>query len=70
MAVPVRLQPTFSSGAPAALFEAPVLPGYAADSHRWQIAPDGQRFLILATGRQAQATPLDVVVNWPALVKR
>jgi hypothetical protein len=47
MAVPVSLRPTFSNKAPAALFDAPVQSGYTADSHRWQVAPDGQRFLLL-----------------------
>jgi Tol biopolymer transport system component len=70
MAVPIRLQPTFSSGAPARLFDAPILPGYTADSHRWQVAPDGRRFLLLATTGRSQGTPLDVVVNWPALLEQ
>jgi Tol biopolymer transport system component len=69
MRVPVRLQPTFSAGAPTKLFDAPIRPGYTQDSHRWQIAPDGQRFLVLADVGNAQ-TPLDVIVNWPVLLKR
>jgi Tol biopolymer transport system component len=71
MAVPVRLEPTFSAGKPARLFDAPILPGYTADSHRWQLSPDGQRFLVLAVSDQGQqGTPLDVIVNWPALLPR
>ena len=66
MAAPVRLQPTFSAGAPRKLFDAPVRPGYTQDSHRWQVAPDG-RFLVLADVGNSQ-TPLDVIVNWPALL--
>jgi hypothetical protein len=69
MAVPVSVEPTFSSGPPAALFEAPVQPGYTADSHRWQLAPDGTRFLLLAYDGKQQVAPLDVVVNWPSLLK-
>jgi len=63
MAAPVRLEPTFSSGTPTALFEAPIVPGYTADSHRWLLAPDGQRVLVLATAGKGQGTPLDVIVN-------
>ena len=70
MAVPVSVRPTFSNGAPVALFDAPIQAGYTSDSHRWQVAPDGQRFLLLANAGQGQAAPLDVVVNWPALLKR
>ena len=69
MAVPVGLRPTFSNGAPMALFDAPVQPGYFADSHRWQVAADGKRFLLLANAGKDQAPPLDVVVNWPKLLK-
>ena len=52
-----------------ALFDAPVQVGYTADSHRWQVAPDGKRFLLLANAGKDEATPLDVVVNWPRLLK-
>ena len=68
MAVPVSLRPTFSNGAPAALFEAPVLAGYTSDGHRWQVAPDGTRFLMLANAGTDEAPPVDVAVNWPALL--
>jgi Tol biopolymer transport system component len=70
MAVPVTLQPTFSSGTAVALFEAPIQPGYTSDSHRWQVAPDGTRFLVLANAGKDQGAPLDVVVNWTALLKK
>ena len=70
MTVPVSVQPTFSNGSPVALFDAPVQPGYTADSHRWQVAPDGKRFLLLAYAGKNQSTPLDVIVNWPALLKK
>jgi WD40 repeat protein len=69
MAVPVTLRPTFSAGMPVALFEAPIQTGYTADSHRWQLAPDGKRFLLLANVGKDQAQPLDVAVNWLALLK-
>jgi Tol biopolymer transport system component len=68
VAVPVSLQPTFSNGAPVALFDAPVLAGYSNDSDRW-LAPDGRRFLLLTSVGHDQAPPLDVIVNWPALLK-
>ena len=70
MVVPVSVQPTFSTGAPKALFEAPIQPGYTADSHRWQVAPDSKRFLLLANAGKGQAQPLDVLVNWSALLKK
>ena len=69
MAVPVTLRPTFSAGVPVALFEAPIQSGNTNDSHRWHVAPDGKRFLLLVGDGRNQAEPLDVVVNWPALLK-
>jgi Tol biopolymer transport system component len=70
MAVPVSLQPTFSTGPRVALFDAAVQPGYTADSHRWQVAPDGKRFLLLVASGNVRAAPLEVVVNWPSLVRK
>jgi hypothetical protein len=35
----------------------------------YQVAPDGQRFLVRAISSQA-AKPLTVIVNWPALLKK
>ena len=70
MAVPISLRPTFSNRAPAALFDAPVQIGYTNDSHRWQVTPDGKRFLLLTNAGKDQAPPLDIIVNWPALLKK
>ena len=69
MAVPVSVRPTFSNGVPVALFDAPVQPGYTSDAHRWQLAPDGKRFLLLASAGKDEAVPVRVIVNWPALLK-
>jgi hypothetical protein len=62
------LRPTFSAGAPVTLFEASVQPGNTNDSHRWHVSPDGSRFLLLV-GDGKKAEPLDVIVNWPSLLK-
>jgi Tol biopolymer transport system component len=68
MAVPVSVRPTFSHGEPVPLFDAPIQAGYTSDSHRWQVAPDGQRFLLLTLAGDQQAAPLDVVAGWPGLL--
>jgi Tol biopolymer transport system component len=67
MVVPVTLEPAFSIGAARELFEAPIQAGYVNDSHRWQVSPDGKRFLVL-TSSEGQAATIRVVVNWPALM--
>ena len=36
----------------------------------YDVAPDGQRFLVRATPQQQAAQPLTVIVNWPALLNK
>jgi hypothetical protein len=36
----------------------------------YQVAPDGQRFLVRATPQQQVAEPLTLIVNWPALMRK
>jgi hypothetical protein len=70
MAVPISLQPTFSNRPATRLFDAPIQVGYINDSDRWQVAPDGKRFLILAPAGKNDAPPIDIVVNWPSLLRK
>jgi hypothetical protein len=37
--------------------------------HRWQIAPDGT-FLLQTFPEQPFATPITIIANWPALLKK
>jgi serine/threonine protein kinase/Tol biopolymer transport system component len=69
MAVSVSLSPTFSYGTPVKLFDAPIPAGYTNESDLWQVAPDGKRFLFLPLAGPQPGPPLDVIVNWPALMK-
>jgi Tol biopolymer transport system component len=36
----------------------------------YQVAPDGQRFLVRATPEKQAGQPLTLIVNWPALMKK
>jgi len=36
----------------------------------YEIAPDGQRFLVRATPEKQAGRPLTLIVNWPALMKK
>jgi Tol biopolymer transport system component len=67
--VAVKTAPTFEAGPPRKLFDAPIQAGYVNDNHRWQVSPDGQRFLVLALQESAPAT-IRVIVNWPSLLQR
>jgi serine/threonine protein kinase len=39
------------------------------DSHRWPLAPDGKRFLLLVPAEQPEGPPLEVIVNPHALLE-
>jgi serine/threonine protein kinase len=73
MAVPVSAAgSTFQPGVPKPLFRAAVLGGTGGGpggSWRWDISPDGQRFLINTALEEATAAPVTIVLNWPAAMK-
>jgi len=70
MDVPINLQPTFSNRPPLRLFDAPIQTAFINDSDRWQVAPDGKRFLLLVPAGKNETPPIDVVVNWPMLLRK
>ena len=65
MAVDTGLNPTFQPGTPRVLFKAKVSGNNNTRNH-YVVAKDGQRFLI-ATDSGVQS-PINVIVNWPALL--
>jgi eukaryotic-like serine/threonine-protein kinase len=68
MTVEVVTTPAFHAGAPVALFQTP--PAYGpAGLPRWDVTPDGRRFLFATPGEQAAAAPFTVVLNWQAALK-
>jgi len=56
MAVPVSLRPSLSLGTARMLFE--------ADCLSFEVAPDGQRFLLLTPNPEANRAEIHVVLNW------
>ena len=67
MAAPVEDGATFSAGVPQALFPAPILPGQRRNS--FLVTSDGKKFLILAPVGKERATPMVLILNWPAALK-
>ena len=65
MAVPVQTEPSFTQGTPEVLFEGPYVLG---PGRNYDVAPDGQRFLMITEGGGAEdtsAAPTIIVVqNW------
>ena len=74
MAVPITAgfgaKPSFEPGAPAALFDAHIVP--AGNRFQYDVTADGKRFLIdtLSGGGVTSAPPLTVVTNWLAAAKK
>jgi len=68
MAVQITANQAFRAGAPKALFQTPPSLG-ATFSQSWSVTADGKRFLFLAIAEQGQA-PFNVVLNWPAALKK
>jgi len=72
MAVPVRSGSSFQFGVPVPLFKTKTVGGASYNSGysaQYDVTPDGQRFL-LNTEADATATPLTVVLNWTAALKK
>ena len=69
MAVEVKTDGSiFQAGIPKPLFEVRV--GTAARRNHCVAAANGKRFLVVQLLEQAASTPITVVVNWLAAVKR
>ena len=69
--VPVETTPTFRPGTPAELFDMPPIYSSALASgwRLWDMAPDGQRFLMVVPGGDGE-TQIVVVLNWSEELKR
>ena len=69
MVVLVETEPSFALGTPEILFETR---GYLRDNDRtYDIAPDGQRFLMIKRREMSQvSSQIKVVVNWTEELKR
>ena len=69
MAIEVKASAAgFEAGAPKALFEMPPL--FVNTTYRYDVSADGQRFLILTSVEESAQTPLTVVTNWTAGLKK
>jgi dipeptidyl aminopeptidase/acylaminoacyl peptidase len=73
MAVEISTKPVFQAGVAKALFHVPVAGGEGGAptiAWRWDISPDGQRFLVNAAPEDRSSTPVTVVANWSALLRK
>jgi Tol biopolymer transport system component len=72
MAAPIQgAGQTLEAGAPVALFQTRIVGGGTAISkQQYAVAPDGQRFLINITADESTASPITIVTNWTAGLKK
>jgi serine/threonine protein kinase len=62
----------FQPGVAKALFRAPILGGTGGGpgvAWRWDISPDGQRFLMNTTLDETVASPVTILLNWRSVLK-
>jgi len=68
MAVDVKLGATFEMGTPKPLFQTQVS-GFASPN-RYDVSADGQRFLVNSSVQEQSRTPIVVILNWIAGLKK
>ncbi len=68
MAVDLKLGSTLEAGTPKALFQTQVVRFEAPN--RYAVSGDGQRFLINSPVEEVSQTPITVILNWTAGLKR
>ena len=64
MAVDISTSPAFQAGIPKPLFMMP------ANVGAWDVTADGKRFLVAVPVQQNANTPITVVLNWEAGLKK
>ena len=64
---------TIEAGTPAALFQTRIAGGGTGigfgTKQQYSVAPDG-RFLMNVVAEEASATPITLILNWPAALKK
>jgi len=70
MVVPTTIGPAFEAGVPAALFEINVRDFAFIAGKRYDVTPDGQRFVVQELIGRVRPSELTVIVNWSALLPK
>jgi len=75
MAVSVQSDPTFQVGPASELFQTTLPQITNANVHRYAVSTDGQRFLVVSNpappaAAPANSSPINVVVNWLATLRK
>ena len=70
MSVPTTIGAAFEAGTPATLFEMNVRDLSFLSGRRYDVTPDGQRFVVQELTGHVSPSALTVVVNWTALLPK
>ena len=70
MVVPTTIGPGFEAGTPAMLFDINVRDLGFPFGRRYDVTPDGQRFVVDELTGRTKPSALTVVVNWSALLPK
>jgi len=62
--------PGFVHGAPRALFETRISKGDERPGNQYVVSADGQHFLVNTVAEEGAYTPINVVLNWTATLKK
>jgi len=69
--VPTTLQPAFSTGRSAALFETQLDDVWIGDTrNHYDVSPDGERFVVIAPKSDRRLAPFTVLTNWQRVFTR
>ena len=70
MAVEIKPGSSFEAGAPRPLFDTGLRRGGPLQGGGYDVAADGQKFLLSMPAGEGALPPLTLVVNWPAAIER
>jgi hypothetical protein len=70
MAVSLKITPGFVSGVPRLLFQSSADPLFPNLGIPYAVAADGRRFLVNAAIDESRASPITIITNWTAGLKR
>ncbi len=70
MAVPLKTQSTFEAGVPRMLFQTSADPLFPNLGIPYDVTADGQRFLVNVAMDESRASPITIITNWTAGLKR
>jgi hypothetical protein len=69
MAMDVAPTPVFKAGIPRSLFDTHVVRS-PVDQFIWDVTADAKKFLVVTTAGNGAPSPVTVVLNWQAALKK